>query len=187
MIHLVRTVQRPAEFILVVESVEIVSASPVVSEVGVLPQVLLATTLIREQDGKGKRVVCRAFLDNGSQGSFVTEQCVQKLRHPHQRMNVNIMGLASVGIQQVCSRVNLVFTSLYSEVMYDVPAFVLAKISNPLPQLEVRVDNWIHFEGVQLADLQFFRPGEVDVLLGADIYMHLMSSGCHVLQTGFRW
>lgn len=166
------------------EPEEVVVASQVVAN-RIWPQVLLATALIRVQDSRGSSMVCRAFLDNGSQGSFITERCAQKLQLPRHRLNVKVSGLASVGVECVRSSVPLVFSSLYNQDRFETTALVLSKISNLLPSCPIKMDKWPHLEGLRLADPQFFQPGPVDVLLGADIFSTLMCFGRSVFYPGF--
>ncbi len=176
-------IHREADSQPAVEPEEVVVASQVVCDRS-WPQVLLATALIRVQDGRGSSMVCRAFLDNGSQGSFITERCAQKLQLPRRRLNVNVSGLASVGVECVSCSVPLIFSSLYTQDIFETPTLVLSKISNLLPGCPIKVDKWPHLDGLQLADPQFFRPGQVDILLGADIFSTIMCFGRTVFQPG---
>ncbi len=131
---------------------------------------LLATALIRVQGTCGQSFVCRAFLDNGSQGSFNTERCVQGLALPRTRISASVSGMVSIGVGTVRSCVQLFFTSLQGKEIFEVTALVLSKIANMLPNNPVDERACAHLKGLCLADSYFFKPGQVDILLGADVY-----------------
>jgi len=42
--------------------------------------ILLATAIVDVKNKSGQYVPCRALLDSGSESSFITERCVQRLR-----------------------------------------------------------------------------------------------------------
>ncbi len=158
-----------------VEPKEVVVSSEVLG--GIRSQVLLAIAMIRVYDGRRSSLVCRAFLDNGSQGSFITEHCAQQLRRPRQRLQVSVSGMCSVGVGNVRTSAQLAFSALHSSEVFEVTALVLSQIANFLPTVQIKRESCAYLETLQLADCFYFRPGYVDVLLGADVYGQLVRAG----------
>ena len=56
-----------------------------------------------------------------------------------------------------------------------VEALILSKITSTLPLHPVSLDTkWKHLDGLELADPEFGTPGNVDLLLGADVLSHVV-------------
>lgn len=64
-----------------------------------------------------------------------------------------------------------------------VNAFVLAKITADLPTYRIRMDQWHHLQGLQLADPNFGNPGEIDLLIGADVWGLILKDGLLIGET----
>lgn len=58
--------------------------------------ILLATALAKALAADGTRHSVRLLLDSGSQSSFITEACIQRLRLSRTRAEIPIIGLGSV-------------------------------------------------------------------------------------------
>ncbi|KAL7739174.1 hypothetical protein ACLKA6_011929, partial [Drosophila palustris] len=122
----------------------------------------------------------RAFLDQGSQASFITESAAQQLRLPKQNSFIKINGLANARITEASTAMELSLGSVYgSKVKYKVIAYILPKVSKKMPDRRVSVSNWPQLQHLCLADPNYFIPQGVDLLLGSDIYDELMLSDIH--------
>lgn len=53
-------------------------------------------------------------------------------------------------------------------------AFVLPEIISPQPSRYIDVSTWNIPNDVQLADPFFYRPGKIDILIGAEHYHHFL-------------
>ncbi|KAL7724362.1 hypothetical protein ACLKA6_005826 [Drosophila palustris] len=136
---------------------------------------LIVTTLIT-----GQPLQFRAFLDQGSQASFITESAAQQLRLPKQNSFIKINGLANARITEASTAMELSLGSVYgSKVKYKVIAYILPKVSKKMPDRRVSVSNWPQLQHLCLADPNYFIPQGVDLLLGSDIYDELMLSDIH--------
>ena len=58
--------------------------------------ILLATAIVEVQNKSGQYVPCRALLDSGSESSFITERCVQRLRLSRTETHASIQGISNV-------------------------------------------------------------------------------------------
>lgn len=139
------------------------------------PQVLLSTALVME-DGSDEKL--RVLLDSGSQASFIAENCAQRLRLCRKRTSVPINGLGVANAGRADARVNLKIRSNVDHIfVLEVEALVLKKLTNRLPNHEILPANRPKFMGISLADPQYYMPGEIDMLIGSDVYGKLLADG----------
>jgi len=56
-------------------------------------------------------------------------------------------------------------------------AHVLPSLTTLLPSLDISAESWSHLKGLQLADPQFSVPGNIDIIIGADLYGQILNEG----------
>ncbi|KAJ3661368.1 hypothetical protein Zmor_005766 [Zophobas morio] len=142
---------------------------------------LLATARIIVVDSRGKYRAFRALLDTASEATFVTERCAKVLGLPQTNAVVPIQGLnqmsssSTSGVLKCEVRSHLVrHFSLKAEMV------VVPQICGDVPTRAVsqdRLRQFRHIRNLKLADPEFGTPQQVDVLLGADVYGQIVTSG----------
>lgn len=138
-------------------------------------QVLLATAWITVNDSEER---IRVLVDLGSHVSLMRESCVQRLSLPRKRISVPIRGIGGNPAGTATSMVNVkVKSCVDSSMIFDVAALVLRSLTGQLPNVRVNVSNRPKFVGLQLADPTYYEPGDVDMVLGADVYGSLLLDG----------
>lgn len=141
-------------------------------------QVLLATAIVKVQAKNGAYIPLRALLDQGGDGSSITDAAVQMLQLStlNQRIEVKPFGGgASIYANKV---VELNLKSIHNDSFrVTAPAVVMKTLTDFLPSNYVKVDKWSHIEGLQLADPEFFKPSKIDLVLGADVYYCALMEG----------
>ncbi|XP_066585482.1 uncharacterized protein [Prorops nasuta] len=141
--------------------------------------VVLATAHVVVEASNGIRCTFRALLDQGAECSLVSEN-VQTLKLKKWKVNIPLSG---VGVSQsgiAKARVNFRLRSIYhTEFELKVNALVLPRLTTQLPSREVTM--WEHQPAIDqsLADPQFYQPGQVDLILDADVYGQLLLDGLH--------
>jgi len=112
--------------------------------------ILLATAVVDVQNKSGQYVPCRALLDNGSQSSFMTERCVQRLRLSRTQTHASIQGISNVNTATLdCA--------------------ILSNITGTMtPSSKLDTSSWMLPKDIKFADEQFKQPGGIDLLIGAD-------------------
>ncbi|KAL0808815.1 hypothetical protein ABMA28_012492 [Loxostege sticticalis] len=139
-------------------------------------QALLATALVRVTSRTRSDTV-RALIDQGSQCSFITESTVQRLGLRKTPMLGQISGL---GEHESTSKA-MVTMELQSRVdsnfRIKLDAFVLRRITAPLPTCKIDPSSWVELEGLVLADPEYHTPNRIDVLLGVGIYNQILLEG----------
>lgn len=140
--------------------------------------VLLATAYVKIIT-RGATYYLRALIDQGSQGSFITESATQLLGLKKIPTNCTINGLGNTD-RSFKSTSMVVFNahSRYNQ-QFEMPvrAFVLKSLTRKLPAREINIDNWSHIHQLPLADPDFNKPGKVELLLGADIFGDILTEG----------
>ena len=134
-------------------------------------QVVLATTVLLIKTPTGKEILYLAFLDSGSQVSFITESCVQLLGLPKKCTEMTITGIASSGSTLSNHSVDVTI-GRNSKVQFS--ASVLSKLTKVLPNDLI---DTTRTRNLRMADPESYKPSKIDILLGADISEQLMLSG----------
>ena len=143
-------------------------------------QTLLATALIQITDRYGNLQPCRALLDGGSNSSFISESCVKRLGLKRKRTTVDIVGVgaSSLGTAKGMVSINIHphFPQM-NEIHHQVTTLIIPKVTGKLPPQRCNSNQWPHLQGLLLADPNYNKPSEVEILLGADIFWDLLLDG----------
>jgi hypothetical protein len=136
-------------------------------------QILLATAQVVVYDSMGQPHKCKALLDSASQTNFITVSLVQHLRLNKGRNRLPIQGINEVTAKTSHS-VSLRLQSTISAFTAHITCALLPCITGEMPSMHLQHDNWNLPVDVQLADPYFYRPGKVELLLGADLFFDLL-------------
>ena len=151
---------------------------------------------VRSPDGHTTQA--RALLDSASSTSFISERLAQHLHLSRSHRSAQITGIADISYQSLTqSVVHFSVTPVWSVGMaHEVEAMVLPKVTSDLPLHLVPLDGrWQHLWGLQLANPESGSPGNIDVLLGADVFSDVLLHGRRsgppgsptVIETCFGW
>lgn len=139
---------------------------------------LLPTALVRAKDKFGKLQVCRAVIDCCSESSFITETCIQRLQLPRKNAKVLITGLGQTGTGTTRGLTTITLSSLSTDdARITLEPYIVPKITLMLPRTELNSSGWHHLEGLQLADPSFNTPGNIDLLIGAEYALGILTGG----------
>ncbi|XP_060861476.1 uncharacterized protein LOC132938548 [Metopolophium dirhodum] len=144
--------------------------------------VMLATVVVEVCDESGKMVQCRAVLDSGSQVNFVKNQCARRLGLFRVDAAVPVTGIGhshAKSLQYCVAQVH----SRVEDVQFNVKLHVLPSITSPLPTQAFNPDKFVIPAYIQnkLADPGYNKPGNVDMLLGAELFFDIMKTDKHVI------
>ncbi|XP_049877906.1 uncharacterized protein LOC126375107 [Pectinophora gossypiella] len=143
-------------------------------------QVILATAEIAVESRNGDTYILRALVDQGSQGSFITEAASQLLNLERTPVNGKISGVSNSSVVTTKAMVKLIIHSTKDgDTQLEVDAYVLKKLTSLLPSREFPQDTWPSTMQLDLADPNFHKPGSIDVLLGADVHANIILEGLH--------
>lgn len=118
------------------------------------------------------------MIDSGSQASLITENCVTSIGLQRSNANLVVTGIASCSSETTRGAVQLEISSrfCYSPVV-KVNAYVLSKFPQIVPNQRLDRERLKCLEPLQLADPDFDKPGKIDVILGADVFLAILEDG----------
>ncbi|XP_012543645.1 uncharacterized protein LOC105841073 [Monomorium pharaonis] len=140
--------------------------------------ILLATARVEITARNGRTSQTRVLIDQRSEVSLITERLAQRLRLTRTRSQIPLVG---IGAQQT-TRTNGLATFIVaphfdSRFRCTVNAHILPKLTTSLPSAKIEPHQWQHLNGLNLADPNYQSPGPIDLILGADVYVHLIEEG----------
>ena len=139
---------------------------------------LLATVKIKIIDRFGREHFARCLLDSGSQSDYITQKCCKRLSLPISGKNryTEVHGIGGTS-QSILGVTSVQFTSRFdNNKIYNIKPLVISHITGMLPDSRVNTDCINHFSNLPLADDQFYEPGEIDILLGVNLYCQILLS-----------
>lgn len=142
--------------------------------------VILATAVVNVNSKIGGTYALRALVDQGSQGSFISEAAAQLLNLDRTPITGKISGISNTSVVTTKSMVTLTVHSTKDNAStFQVNAYVLKKLTSLLPSREFPQDTWPSSMQLDLADPNFHKPGSIDVLFGADVHAYIILEGLH--------
>ena len=140
--------------------------------------VLLSTVQAEMVDASGRFLPVRVLLDSASQSNFVTEGCVQRSGLTRIPCRSVVVGINDTKATNTKGRTSLVLrVKGRNDLRLPLEATILTKISSLLPNVHAESREWPHLEGLPLADPEYYRPGSIDILLGAENFVSIMRDG----------
>ncbi|XP_020296239.1 uncharacterized protein LOC109861137 [Pseudomyrmex gracilis] len=139
------------------------------------PSVLLATAKVKVVNHHGEIISARVLLDQGSEVSLVTEKLVQQL---HLCRKASHLCLIGVGRQSSGKTKGIVTLSLRphfdTNTEVFITAYIFPKLTSALPAASLASSTWPHLRNLPLADPEFMKPGNIDIIIGAEMYGQLL-------------
>lgn len=140
-------------------------------------QVLLGTAIVNIV-ANGVIYTARALIDSGSQATFISEKLRRRLNLPSTRINAIVSGLNKAlagSTQELCNFI--IRSPANPNFEIEVSGLVLPQLTGRLPSSTIRFPISYSFENLRLADPNFAQSGNVDILIGGDIYPQILLEG----------
>ena len=119
-----------------------------------------------------------SVVDPCSQSSFIKESLVQLLRLPKIPVNISVGGISGGTANTVKAQISVNVAPWFtSEQSWQVTALVLQRLTDYLPPRQCVPANLTLLSGLQLADPNYQSSEPVDMILGLDLYTHIILSG----------
>ncbi|XP_074040052.1 uncharacterized protein [Leptinotarsa decemlineata] len=137
--------------------------------------VMLATTRVEILSNRGNYHNFRALLDPGSQSTFITQKAFNNLGLPKYHLSLAVQGLGETKTVTSSGGVTLCIKPYRkTSPVFTTDAVILPKICEKLPSTNISIQKWPHISNIELADPNFNCPGQIDLLLGADIFPKIL-------------
>lgn len=136
-------------------------------------EVLLATAIVDILDNHGNCTQARALLDSGSQSNLMTKGFAEKLKLSTNKVNIPVVGINQGNIH-ITESTQTKLKSRVNSYQVDLSFLILDKITEDIPTAKI---NLKIPSKIKLADNMFYKPGKIDILLGASLFYDLMCIG----------
>jgi hypothetical protein len=140
--------------------------------------ILFATANVEVKNKAGQYISCRALLDSASQSHFITERCALCLQLARTQTHASIQGISHVNTAAYYS-VPIQMRSMHSDWNTTLDCAILSNITGTTPSTKLDTSSWNLPKDLRLADEKFDQPGNIDLLIGADIFYDILRSGRH--------
>ncbi|XP_076765155.1 uncharacterized protein LOC143432262 [Xylocopa sonorina] len=137
---------------------------------------LLATAIVELVNAQGKTITCRAFLDAGSQANFVTERVASLLNLDRKLVDISILGVENI-TTDINHSVSATVKSRFSKYSKRLDFLVLNRITRAMPSIPVDRTKFEIPRNIILADPEFYKSSEVDLLIGVKLFYKLLCVG----------
>ncbi|GFX01682.1 gag-pol protein [Trichonephila clavipes] len=134
-----------------------------------------AVALINVKSKHDQQITCHALMDNASQNSLISKQCADRLTLPLKRTNHKLVGVNKTFAETSLYSENFEFSSCVSSDKIQVKALLVSKVTSAMPNFPIKYHEWFHIKDLTLADPAFYIENEIDILLGADVFMTVIS------------
>ncbi|KAI5717607.1 hypothetical protein M8J77_008525 [Diaphorina citri] len=137
--------------------------------------VMLGTARAFILNASGQLSSIRVIVDPGSQVSCITNDCVQRLGLKRYKCGISISGIGDSGVPDNKGAVSCTLATsnkvIFSE---NVQAIVLPRIASSIPSVPISQEVVDRFSNLCLADPEFYKPGNIDFLIGAELYCKIL-------------
>lgn len=127
-------------------------------------------------DKQGQYHKCKVLLDSGSQSNFITERLAKILEVDRTNVNVPVMGFKET-LTNIKQSLKANFCSSDGRFTSTLTFLIVSKITGNIPLRTIECSKLNIPSNIRLADPRFNEPSEVDALLGAEIFFHLLCIG----------
>ncbi|GFU30065.1 DUF1758 domain-containing protein [Trichonephila clavipes] len=130
--------------------------------------------LYNNEDGS---FLFRALLDSGSESSFISENAINilGLKRCNDRSSLSGISGSQAGITR--GSVGLKIGSRFCKDQLTIKAYILHKVTSQILVERVNIKELDYLEGIPLADEDFSKPSECDVILGSDCFFSILRNG----------
>ncbi|XP_038106567.1 uncharacterized protein LOC119766204 [Culex quinquefasciatus] len=142
-------------------------------------QVLMSTAVVRVEDQFGNYSLARTLLDSCSEFCYMTSTFSKKLKFRTTPDVLRVQGIgngSATSLKAVRAKIQprLDTISSFSE---EMRFHLLQKISSDLPATPVDISQLMLPSDIILADPHFGEPGPIDMIIGAEFFLDLLSAG----------
>ncbi|XP_039315241.1 uncharacterized protein LOC105202500 [Solenopsis invicta] len=137
---------------------------------------LMATAVVEATQRNGNTIPVRVLLDSASEANFITKHTHNRLGLKCDRVSEVISCLNEIE-NKIHSSCDVQIKSKHSSFQLNAQCLIVSKITKYLPSVEIDHKKLQIPNNLNLADAEFFKPGAIDMLLGAEYFYDLMDNG----------
>ena len=147
--------------------------------------VLLSTAVVCVLNSPISNGTARFILDSGSQVNLLTINCCKKFALNIVKAYTSVQGLGQMS-QTIRGKTDLIIGSRYDKnINFNISALLVEKITDKLPREKINCNSLCsEFNSLDLADNSFAEPGEIDGILGAELFPYIFGKNRRACVTG---
>ncbi|XP_073827822.1 uncharacterized protein [Musca autumnalis] len=136
-------------------------------------------TALLDLEHQGILFPIRAFIDQGSQESFISHRIVNRLQIPTRKSCTMISALGGTILENASTIFLLTLKSMKSDLKIRTNVIVISNLYHLMPATPTAVCDFSQLKSLKLADSNFFNPAPIDLLIGSDILPTILKPGLH--------
>ncbi|XP_073814339.1 uncharacterized protein [Musca autumnalis] len=137
---------------------------------------VLPTALI-DIEHQGFLFTIRAFIDQGSQESFISSRIINRFDIPTKKAFTLISGLGGTVLENSFKSCQITLKSRQSDFKLTTTAIVVSSLNQLMPSSPASINDFTNIQQLQLADPNFFKPAPIDMLIGSDVLPRIIKTG----------
>ncbi|GFW21235.1 DUF1758 domain-containing protein [Trichonephila clavipes] len=145
--------------------------------------VLLNTFMIFVKSADGYRIKLRGLLDNASTICVMREDIARKLGFKFKSANQSITGINGI-TQSSKYSANIEVSNRDYTFARNVQFSLLPKITDAIPVSKLNISDLNIPASIELADYNFHMPGQIDILIGSELFFEILNPEQYYLQEG---
>ncbi|GFU78586.1 integrase catalytic domain-containing protein [Trichonephila clavipes] len=145
--------------------------------------VLLNTFMIFVKSADGYRIKLRGLLDNASTICVLREDIARKLGFKFKSANQSITGINGI-TQSSKYSANIEVSNRDYTFARNVQFSLLPKITDAIPVSKLNISDLNIPASIELADYNFHMPGQIDILIGSELFFEILNPEQYYLQEG---
>ncbi|GFY39607.1 DUF1758 domain-containing protein [Trichonephila inaurata madagascariensis] len=118
-----------------------------------------------------------ALLDSGSESSCINENAINILGLKRCNDRLSLSGISGIQAGTTRGSVGLKIGSRFYEDQLTIKTYILNKVTSQIPVERVNTKEVDYLKSIPLADEDFSRPSECDVILGSDCFFSILRNG----------
>jgi hypothetical protein len=139
-------------------------------------RVILSTAVIKVLDQKGHIQELVALLDGGSESNLITQHAVEKLGCKTESITLPVVGI-NEAVTTINRRTVIQLQSKHTGFKSSLQCLVIPKITQNIPLVSFSATSFEIPKNLKLADPQFHISRPIDLLIGNELFMRLLSVG----------
>ncbi|XP_062557296.1 uncharacterized protein LOC134222169 [Armigeres subalbatus] len=120
---------------------------------------------------------CRALMDSKSDSNIITEKLASKLQLKMIAVDFPISGLNSMETRVKYQLETRLQSCVNSFATSPLDFLVVPRVTSSLPVLEIDTRYWPIPSGLRFADPLFSSPGEIDMIIGNELFFDIVKNG----------
>ncbi|GFY35605.1 integrase catalytic domain-containing protein [Trichonephila clavipes] len=145
--------------------------------------VLLNTFIIFVKSADGYRIKLRGLLDNASTICVMREDIARKLGFKFKSANQSITGINGI-TQSLKYSANIEISNRDYTFARNVQFSLLPKIIDAIPVSKLNISDLNIPASIELADSNFHMPGQINILIGSELFFEILNPEQYYLQEG---